>query len=89
MRDWLLKSALKLLWLALGQFGTELMRFVQEAEKQQLKGREAFDYVWRRAKVRYQDCGDWLLNLAIEALVGKRAEQLSKLKKKLRWPDLG
>lgn len=89
MRDWLLKNALKLLWLALGQFGKELMRFVEEAEKQKLKGREAFDYVWRRAKVRYQDCGDWLLNLAIEALVGKQADKLGKLKLKLRWPKLG
>ena len=88
MKNWLVKTALKLLWLAGGRLGQDIARLIAEAERLGLEGREAFNYVWRQAKARYSDIGDWLLNLLIEALLGQRAAQLGGLAAKLRWPRL-
>jgi hypothetical protein len=89
MKNWLVRTALSLLWLAAGRLGRDITRFIAEAGARGLGGREAFDYVWRQAKGRYSDVGDWLLNLLIEGLVGARAAGLGELAGKLRWPRLG
>jgi hypothetical protein len=86
MKNWLVCTALRLLWLAAGRLGRDISRFIEDAEGRGLSGREAFDYVWRQAKGRYSDVGDWLLNLLIEGLVGARAAGLGELVGKLRWP---
>ncbi len=71
MRDKLLAWGLRLIWLAAGRLGRELAQWITEAQGRGLTGRDAFEYVWRKAKLRYTDVGDWLLNLCIEAGVGQ------------------
>jgi hypothetical protein len=89
MKNWLVGTALRLLWLAAGRLGRDISKLIEEAEARGLGGRSAFDYVWRQAKGRYSDVGDWLLNLLIEALLGQHAAGLGELAGKLRWPRLG
>lgn len=86
MKNVLITWALNLLWLAVGKLGKDLLRWIDDAQLEGLEGRNAFDYVWSKAKVSYHDIGDWLLNLIIEATLGKKAIMEKKLKKKLKWP---
>lgn len=71
MKDRLLTWGLNLICLAAGKLGQDLASFIAEASARSLTGREAFDYVWRKARARYAKIGDWLLNLLIEAGVGQ------------------
>ncbi len=86
MRNWMLNIGLKMLWTAAGGLGKDLMAWVEEAGGHGLNGRNAFDYVWRKAKTRFPEVGGWLLNLLIETAVGRRHSLERKLRKKLRWP---
>ena len=86
MRNWLMKIAFSLIWAVTGKLGKDLARWIDEAERKGLKDRQAFDFVWRAAKAHYSDIGDWLLNLLIETVLGKKFAEGGKLLKKLRWP---
>lgn len=86
MRNWLMKVALQLIWSVTGKLGQDLARWIEDAKAQGLDGREAFDFVWRTAKVYYRDIDDWLLNLLIEAILGHQFAGTDKLLRKLRWP---
>ena len=86
MRNWLMKIAFSLIWAVTGKLGKDLARWIDEAERKGLKDRQAFDFVWRAAKAHYSDIGDWLLNLLIETVLGKKFADGGKLLKKLRWP---
>jgi hypothetical protein len=84
MKNWLITTGLKLAWLALGKLGHDLLEWIKQANDRKLTDRDAFEYVWRKAKTKYADIGDWLLNLVIEVAVGK--SKLSSGKFKLKWP---
>jgi hypothetical protein len=81
-----MKVAFSLIWAVTGKLGKDLARWIDDAEAQGLKGREAFDFVWNTAKAHYHDIGDWLLNLLIETVLGQKFAKTGKLLKKLRWP---
>lgn len=87
MRNFLALTGLRLLWLAAGQLGRDLLGFIEDAEALSLSGREAFNYVWRQARQRYKQPGDWLLNLLIEALLAKQLLATGELSSKLNWPE--
>ena len=82
MKTKLLAWGLNLIWLAAGDLGKALSGWIAEASARSLAGRDAFEYVWRKAKTHYASIGDWLLNLLIEAGVGQaklKTGALSKL----------
>ena len=86
MRNWLMKVAFNIIWFVAGRLGRDVARWVDDAEEQGLSGREAFDFVWKTAKVHYSDIDTWQLNQLIETVLGRKFEISGKLWKKLRWP---
>lgn len=89
MRKFLLKTGLGILWLAAGELGRDLLAWIELAEGHGLRGRQAFDYVWRKARARYRDIGGWLLNLLIEALLARHLAKQGQLDASLEWPGDG
>lgn len=87
MKNWMMRIGLSLIWLAAGTLGKDILNWMEDAEKHGLSGKAAFEYVWRKTKTRYSDIGDWLLNLLIEVVVGKKIDLEGRLYQKLRWPD--
>ena len=86
MKKLLMKTGLSILWLAAGQLGRDLLSWIELAENHGLSGRQAFDYVWRKARIRYRDIGGWLLNMLIEVLLAKHMAQQGQLDASLEWP---
>jgi hypothetical protein len=84
MKNKLLTWGLKLIWTAAGDLSNELAAWITEAAGRGFAGREAFEYVWRKAKARYSTIGDWLLNLLIETAVGQAKLQAGGAA--LKWP---
>jgi hypothetical protein len=85
MKDKLFTWGLRLIWTAAGELGRELAAWIAEASTRGLTGREAFEFVWRKAKARYTTIGDWLLNLLIETAVGQA--KLKAGSAALKWPS--
>jgi hypothetical protein len=89
MRNFLTRLGLVCIWRAAGKLGRDLVAWIELAEKQGFSGRQAFDFVWRKAKSRYHDVGDWLLNLLIETQLARRFKALGQLGQRLKWPGQG
>lgn len=86
MKNFLMKTGLNILWMAAGQLGRDILSWIEMAEGHGLSGRQAFDYVWRKARTRYRGIGTWLLNLLIEAQLAKHLATQGQLDASLQWP---
>lgn len=85
MLKWAIGILIDLVWMLAKDLGRDLAAWIDEASNLGLKDRAAFEHVWKCAKSKYSDIGDWALNFLIEAVVGKKAKDkaggiLTKLK---------
>lgn len=87
IKKWLIGVLIRVLFETIGKFGKEVAEIIAEADAKGLAGREAWEYVTKRAKEQWPDIGEWFLNLVIEVTVGKKEAQARKLLKKLKFPS--